>query len=143
MEDPDQVFFSVEDYDDAKMDEPRMCFFAEYVAEGGRKLITDYSLKERNMLGTTSMDAEMSLIMANFAQVRWERVKCLHSVLRHGLHASHPPDLLSSIRRGQGLCFWTPLLAPVRLSRSKRRIYTLFYVRLDSSHLFLSLYSHS
>jgi hypothetical protein len=90
MEDPDQVFFSVEDYDDAKTEEPRMCFFAEYVAEGGRKLVSDYSLKERNMLGTTSMDAEMSLIMANFAQVRRKRVGGLHRVLRHGLHASYP-----------------------------------------------------
>lgn len=39
------------------------------VAEGGRHLLTDYSLKKRNMLGTTTMDAEMSFITANLARV--------------------------------------------------------------------------
>ena len=70
MDDPDQVFYSVEDYGPVKTPEPRMCFFVEHVAEGGRRLVTEYNLKDRNMLGTTSMDAEMSLIMANLAQVR-------------------------------------------------------------------------
>lgn len=40
------------------------------VGEGGRRLVVDYDLKKRRMIGTTSMDAELALIMANVAQVR-------------------------------------------------------------------------
>ena len=45
-------------------------FFGRRVAEGARELATVYSLKKRAYLGTTSMDSELSLIMANQALVK-------------------------------------------------------------------------
>ena len=49
-------------------------YFGRQVAEGQRDLVGTYDLKKRNYIGTTSLDAELSLLMANLARVR-----------RHGL----------------------------------------------------------
>jgi tRNA (guanine10-N2)-methyltransferase len=40
------------------------------VAKGSRQTVNKYDLKKRKYLGTTSMDAELSLIMANQALVK-------------------------------------------------------------------------
>ncbi|CAO3638258.1 unnamed protein product [Cunninghamella echinulata] len=42
-------------------------YMGREVAAGSRDLIQKYNLKKRNYLGTTSMDAELSLVMANQA----------------------------------------------------------------------------
>ena len=45
-------------------------YFGRVVASGQRELPGKYDLKKRNYIGTTSLDAELSLVMANLAQVR-------------------------------------------------------------------------
>lgn len=40
------------------------------MVEGQRELIDKYSLKKRTYIGSTSMDAQLSFIMANYAQVQ-------------------------------------------------------------------------
>ncbi|KAI9313806.1 hypothetical protein BX666DRAFT_2140306, partial [Dichotomocladium elegans] len=42
-------------------------YMGRLVASGSRDLVSRYTLKKRNYLGTTSMDAELSLVMANQA----------------------------------------------------------------------------
>lgn len=50
-------------------DKPYDVFFGRWVADGQRDLIQVHSLKKRQFIGNTSMDAQLSLIMANQAQV--------------------------------------------------------------------------
>lgn len=50
--------------------EPRQLFMGRYVGQGSRDLVATYDLKKRAYLGTTSMDAELSLVMANMALAR-------------------------------------------------------------------------
>ena len=45
-------------------------YFGRQIAEGRRDLVGKYDLKKRNYIGTTSLDAELSLLMANLARVR-------------------------------------------------------------------------
>ena len=45
-------------------------YFGRVVAEGRRDLVGKLDLKKRNYIGTTSLDAELSLLMANLARVR-------------------------------------------------------------------------
>lgn len=40
------------------------------VAKGRRDLMSELNLKKRKFIGNTSMDAQLSLIMANIAQVK-------------------------------------------------------------------------
>ncbi|CAG8554363.1 2453_t:CDS:10 [Funneliformis caledonium] len=47
--------------------EPYMIYFGRSIASGNRDLIQTYNLKKRRYIGNTSMDAELSLIMANQA----------------------------------------------------------------------------
>ena len=49
---------------------PRRYYFCRLLAEGRRDLVGKYDLKKRNYIGTTSLDAELSLLMANLARVR-------------------------------------------------------------------------
>jgi tRNA (guanine10-N2)-methyltransferase len=49
---------------------PTRFYFGRMVAEGRRDLVGKYDLKKRNYIGTTSLDAELSLLMANLARVR-------------------------------------------------------------------------
>ncbi|KAI9486781.1 MAG: S-adenosyl-L-methionine-dependent methyltransferase [Benjaminiella poitrasii] len=46
---------------------PDHVYMGELVATGSRDLVNLYNLKKRKYLGTTSMDAELSLVMANQA----------------------------------------------------------------------------
>ncbi|XP_054268125.1 tRNA (guanine(10)-N2)-methyltransferase homolog isoform X2 [Macrosteles quadrilineatus] len=50
--------------------EPNRVFFGRIVGKGRRDLMTKLNLKKRKFIGNTSMDAQLSLIMANIAQVR-------------------------------------------------------------------------
>ncbi|XP_026330319.1 tRNA (guanine(10)-N2)-methyltransferase homolog isoform X2 [Hyposmocoma kahamanoa] len=50
-------------------EKPYDLFFGKWVADGQRDLIQIHSLKKRQFIGNTSMDAQLSLIMANQAQV--------------------------------------------------------------------------
>ena len=45
-------------------------YFGRLLAEGRRDLVGKLDLKKRNYIGTTSLDAELSLLMANLARVR-------------------------------------------------------------------------
>ncbi|KAI8421215.1 hypothetical protein MSG28_008278 [Choristoneura fumiferana] len=51
-------------------EQPEDLFFGRWVADGQRDLIQFHSLKKRQFIGNTSMDAQLALIMANQAQVR-------------------------------------------------------------------------
>ncbi|KAF4517753.1 hypothetical protein B566_EDAN002958 [Ephemera danica] len=51
-------------------EEPYQLFFGRWIADGQRSLITRLSLKKRHFIGNTSMDAQLSLLMANQAQVQ-------------------------------------------------------------------------
>ncbi|CAG8530924.1 1121_t:CDS:10 [Ambispora gerdemannii] len=68
-----QVLFSVmEDYGielNAPLppDYPCAIYFGRFIASGDRDLIQTYNVKKRNYIGNTTMDAELSLIMANQA----------------------------------------------------------------------------
>lgn len=48
---------------------PYNVFFGRWVASGLRQLIRKLSLKTRKFIGNTSMDAQLSLLMANQAKV--------------------------------------------------------------------------
>ena len=49
---------------------PPRLYFGREVASGQRELPGVYDLKRRNYIGTTSLDAELALLMANLARVR-------------------------------------------------------------------------
>ncbi|XP_026759576.2 tRNA (guanine(10)-N2)-methyltransferase homolog [Galleria mellonella] len=51
-------------------EKPYDLFFGKWVADGQRDLIQVHSLKKRQFIGNTSMDAQLSIIMANQAQVK-------------------------------------------------------------------------
>jgi len=48
----------------------KRAYFGRRVAQGARGLIGQFNLKTRDYLGTTSMDAELSLMMCNMAGIR-------------------------------------------------------------------------
>ncbi|CAN8066040.1 unnamed protein product [Agarophyton chilense] len=49
---------------------PRQVFFARKIADGQKHIGAQYSLKRRRYIGPTSMDAELSFVMANMAHVK-------------------------------------------------------------------------
>lgn len=51
-------------------DTPYKLFLGRWVVDGQRELINKFSLKNRTYIGSTSMDAQLSFIMANCAQVQ-------------------------------------------------------------------------
>ncbi|XP_042860219.1 tRNA (guanine(10)-N2)-methyltransferase homolog isoform X1 [Penaeus japonicus] len=51
-------------------EKPYKIFFGRWVTDGQRELIDKFSLKKRTYIGSTSMDPQLSFIMANFAQVQ-------------------------------------------------------------------------
>lgn len=72
MKNPDVQFNVMEDYGSAAprkdvTPERQWIYFGRLVASGSRDLVQKYNLKKRKYLGTTSMDAELSLVMANQA----------------------------------------------------------------------------
>ncbi|KAK6356415.1 hypothetical protein TWF718_000775 [Orbilia javanica] len=94
MKNPDELFVIMEDYEATSMvdlerfkalnidekaetparnpthlDEPHQIYFTRFVGKSSRAIIETYDLKKRNYIGTTSMDAELSLVTANMAHV--------------------------------------------------------------------------
>lgn len=51
-------------------EKPHDLFFGRWIADGQRELIQKLSLKTRKFIGNTSMDPQLSLFMANQAQVK-------------------------------------------------------------------------
>eukprot|EP00124_Ichthyophonus_hoferi_P003605 Ihof_evm3s323 gene=Ihof_evmTU3s323 len=74
LKNPKHILCYVEDYgcDTQKTpDLPYHVYMGRQVAAGdARRLIHDYKLTERNFIGTTSMDPELSLLCANMAWAR-------------------------------------------------------------------------
>ncbi|KAI8059171.1 hypothetical protein BC940DRAFT_314195 [Gongronella butleri] len=68
MKRPQQSYFVIEDWG-AELRHPQLqrVYMGRLVASGNRDLVNTYTLKKRTYLGTTSMDAELSLVMANQA----------------------------------------------------------------------------
>lgn len=70
---PDVTFAALEFYgfDHNNLPEkPLRLFFGRLVGEGRRDLITKFSLKTRLFIGNTSMDPQLSFLMANVACIR-------------------------------------------------------------------------
>ncbi|KAI8825690.1 S-adenosyl-L-methionine-dependent methyltransferase [Fimicolochytrium jonesii] len=73
LKNPEITLAYIEDYghsETAAARNPERAFFGVLVGRGDRGTVTKYDLKKRQYLGTTSMDAELSLVMANQALVR-------------------------------------------------------------------------
>ncbi|KAJ3055590.1 hypothetical protein HK097_010014 [Rhizophlyctis rosea] len=73
---PDNTFGYFEDYGNhaekglPAPEKPHRVYLGRQIASGNRRIVNKYDLKKREYLGITSMDAELSLIMANQALVR-------------------------------------------------------------------------
>ncbi|XP_061115117.1 tRNA (guanine(10)-N2)-methyltransferase homolog isoform X1 [Conger conger] len=73
LKNPDHIFCLMEDYgtDPNNIpEEPFYVYFGRWIADGQRELIRSHSVKKRHFIGNTSMDAGLSLIMANHARIR-------------------------------------------------------------------------
>ncbi|XP_017781045.1 PREDICTED: tRNA (guanine(10)-N2)-methyltransferase homolog [Nicrophorus vespilloides] len=73
LKDPDTCLQYIEYYGvdpNAPPESPYRVFFGRWIASGLRQLIKYLSLKTRKFIGNTSMDAQLSLLMANQAQIR-------------------------------------------------------------------------
>ncbi|KAL5285491.1 TRMT11 family protein [Megaselia abdita] len=73
LKDPSVEWWYIEYYglDPTKVPEtPDAILFGRWIADGQRHLIKDLSLKKRKFIGNTSMDAQLSLLMANQALVQ-------------------------------------------------------------------------
>jgi len=69
---PDHVFSLLVDYGDdpnAAPPHPDRMFFGRLIGHGQRQLLKQYSLKTRRFIGNTSMDPQLSFLMANQGQV--------------------------------------------------------------------------
>ena len=72
LSNPDHEFHLLEDYGDNPNEappEPNRVFLGRLISHGQRHLIQKYAVRNRYFIGNTSMDAQLSLIMANMAQV--------------------------------------------------------------------------
>jgi len=67
MKNPDIQFTVFEEYL-LNVLTPHRVLLGKFVAEGGRRAMSKYTLKKRSYIATTSMDAELSLVTANMAQ---------------------------------------------------------------------------
>ncbi|KAJ3628173.1 hypothetical protein MTP99_015497 [Tenebrio molitor] len=73
LKDPDVCLQYIEYYGVRANDPPKLpydVFFGRWVASGLRQLIQKLSLKTRKFIGNTSMDPQLSLLMANQAKVK-------------------------------------------------------------------------
>ena len=61
---PEEEFVIFEEYDWGA-DAPKQVHLGRYIGNGGRDAIQKYSLKKREYISTTSMDAELALLTAN------------------------------------------------------------------------------
>ena len=73
---PDITIRVCEDYGhqpNASPTEPLKVYFGRHLTDGQRHLAARYAVKERHFIANTSMDAQLSLIMANQAKVQYLR----------------------------------------------------------------------
>ncbi|KAL2744071.1 tRNA (guanine(10)-N2)-methyltransferase [Vespula maculifrons] len=73
LKNPDTTLYYIEFYglDPNEIpDKPYELFFGRWIAHGQRDLIQKFSLKRRKFIGNTSMDPQLSLIMANQALIK-------------------------------------------------------------------------
>ncbi len=73
LKDPDLVLSCLEFYgldQNNLADHPCRVFFGRFVGEGRRDLVTRLSIKKRRFIGNTTMDPQLSLLMANLACVK-------------------------------------------------------------------------
>ncbi|KAJ2840435.1 hypothetical protein FBU31_000414 [Coemansia sp. 'formosensis'] len=74
MKNPDVEFFVCEDYGapdtPQPLETPKKIWFGRLLNQGSRDLIDKFDVKKRTYLGNTTMDAELSLVMANQALAR-------------------------------------------------------------------------
>ncbi|XP_011146251.1 tRNA (guanine(10)-N2)-methyltransferase homolog [Harpegnathos saltator] len=73
LKNPDFTLYYIEYYGldpNSIPEKPYDYFFGRWIADGQRELIQKLSLKTRKFIGNTSMDPQLSLIMANQAQVK-------------------------------------------------------------------------
>ncbi|XP_014781948.1 tRNA (guanine(10)-N2)-methyltransferase homolog [Octopus bimaculoides] len=72
LENPDHSFYLLEFYEDETGShsalKPSSLYFGRFIAEGSRDQIRHYHLQNRCFIGNTSMDAGLSLIMANMGK---------------------------------------------------------------------------
>jgi len=59
--------FAVMEHYDFNDKTPRIIYFGRFIADGGRTIVGNYSLKKRRYISRTSMDSELALITANIA----------------------------------------------------------------------------
>lgn len=72
LKDPKNLFYLIEYYGNDSNnipEKPYAIFFARWIADGQRKVISKLSLKRRKFIAHTSMDTQLSLVMANLAKV--------------------------------------------------------------------------
>ncbi|VDI05535.1 tRNA (guanine10-N2)-methyltransferase, partial [Mytilus galloprovincialis] len=77
LKNPDNTFGLLEYYGANKTeppDKPFKIYFGRLIADGQRDLIQQFHLTKRHFIGNTSMDAGLSLIMSNLAQVKQNSV---------------------------------------------------------------------
>ena len=76
LTDPEHIFWIIEDIGEnaPKTQPPKRVMFTRQVALGSRSLIDRFDVKKRDYIGTTSMDAALSLIIANMAKVCWDSI---------------------------------------------------------------------
>ncbi|KAL9648109.1 hypothetical protein ABK040_007474 [Willaertia magna] len=64
LKNPDVEFYIFLDFE-LHSNKLKKCYFARKLGEGSRHLITDFDLKKRKYIGTTSMNATLSFLSAN------------------------------------------------------------------------------
>lgn len=74
MKNPEEIFTVIEEYEQISSQEssktPKYLIFGRFIQSGNRAAADKYDLKKRPYKGTTSFEAELSLISANIAQVK-------------------------------------------------------------------------
>ena len=65
---PDAVFYIVERYPNITSG-PSHVYFGPLVGRGTREILDKFSVKKRLYIGRTTMDAQLSFLMANLALV--------------------------------------------------------------------------
>lgn len=122
LKSPQHIFYILEDYGENPHDtppEPLRVFFGRLIAHGQRHLIQEYSIKTRHFIGNTSMDAQLSFIMANQAKVCGSVHVCDVCIHEHGVCAcmnawANCSKCVACYRWRQGALYMTPLPAQVR-----------------------------
>nr|CAB3267256.1 tRNA (guanine(10)-N2)-methyltransferase homolog [Phallusia mammillata] len=79
LQNPIDEYFIIEDYiseGPSKSSSPSGIYFTRFLCDGQRHLMEKYSLKERKLIGNTSMDPMLSFLMANLGLAMPGRLTC-------------------------------------------------------------------